>query len=161
MNNRKHPRLNEFDYTQPGGYFVTVCTKNKSKILCNILHDIKSNETSVELSAYGKIVDKYIKNINAVYDGVKVSKYVIMPNHLHILFVFNDLTDIERKGAARRTSLQTVIRSLKTMVTKEISKSIWQPSFYEKTVRTKRDFKDIWKYIDENPLKWVNDDYYI
>ncbi len=59
-----------------------------------------------------------------VYDGVKVSKYVIMPNHLHILFVFNDLLDIERKGAARRTSLQTIIRSLKTMVTKEIGKSI-------------------------------------
>ena len=84
-----------------------------------------------------------------------------MPNHIHILFVFNDLLDDGHKNAVQHTSLSTIIRSLKTMVTKEIGKSIWQPSFYEKIVRTKKDFKDIWKYIDENPLKWASDYYYV
>lgn len=73
---RKNIRLQGYDYSQSGLYYVTVCTDFKEKILWN--------ENS-DLSLVGKIVDDCIKFIDANYENVVIDKYCIMPNHIHLI----------------------------------------------------------------------------
>ena len=60
----------------------------------------------------------------------------------------------------RPTTLMTVIRSFKTLVTRELGRSIWQTSFYEHAIRCEEDHLRIWQYIDQNPARWADDEYY-
>ena len=158
---RKHPRLKNYDYSQNGCYFVTVCTKGKKHLLghINVGRDAHI-PPSTELSETGIAAEKYIQNINRVYANVSVEKYVIMPNHIHFLILIYDSDNGGMK--ASRPTLFTVIRSFKTMVTKEIGHSIWQDSYYDKIINNENGYFESWRYIDENPLKWTlqkGDDY--
>ncbi len=156
LNKRKHPRLKEFDYSTNGCYFATICVKDRKNLLGNI--EVGRDALippCIELTNIGNIVDKYIKNINCTYDDVWVDTYVIMPNHIHLLIVMQDNYGGMR---ASRPTLHTIIRSLKTMVTREIGYSIWQNSYYDHIIRNKNSYLEITKYIEENPLKWRNDE---
>ena len=82
---RKHPRLKEYDYSNDGGYFVTVCVKNKEKLLGEpVLIDGK-----IKLTPIGETAEKHIKAINSAYDGVRVDSYMIMPDHIHMLITIS------------------------------------------------------------------------
>lgn len=94
MDDRKSIRLREYDYSQNGTYFITICTKNKEKIFWKS-EDITNKETDksvgasiarpqYELSECGKVAEEGIKNIPKFYN-VKIESYVVMPNHIHIL----------------------------------------------------------------------------
>jgi len=128
----------------------------------------------VKLTEYGKIVDKHINIINTLGKGLTVDKYIIMPNHVHIIIVLGngvggggsgDCGNGERGGGAMKTSRPTtipnILRSFKTMVSKDIGFSLWQASFYDHVIRDEEDYLRIWKYIDENPLKWSEDEYFV
>ncbi len=83
---RKMPRLKNFDYNATGAYFITICTKNRAELLSKIVGvGVPDDPNCVELSPYGKIADKYIKQLNDFYEDISVDRYVIMPNHIHIL----------------------------------------------------------------------------
>lgn len=155
---RKHPRLKGYDYSQNGCCFVTVCVKNKQHLLgkVRVWRDAHI-PPSVDLSEIGKVAEKYIRNINSVYNNVTVENYVIMPNHIHFLFLFYDEPDPNGGMRASRPTLFTVIRSFKTMVTKEIGFSVWQESYYDEIIENENGYFDAWRYIDENPVKWVLD----
>ena len=77
---RKRIRLTDYDYSAPGAYFITICTREKRCILSRI-----SAGAAVVLSTEGQFVDRAIKNISVIYPGIAVDDYVIMPNHVHIL----------------------------------------------------------------------------
>ena len=66
IHNRKSVRLKNYDYSRQGMYFITICIKNKEKIL-----SIITNHYNIELQNIGKIVQKYIKNINIIYINVR------------------------------------------------------------------------------------------
>ena len=83
-----------------------------------------------------------------------IDNYVIMPNHIHFI-VFIDQPDETRK-----LSLTGLVRALKTLVSKETGCSIWQRSLFDHYIRNDRDYLRHWKYIEENPIKWVYDPYY-
>ncbi len=143
---RKHPRLKEYDYSNDSGYFVTVCVKNKEKLLGEpVLVNGK-----IKLTPIGETAEKHIKAINSAYDGVRVDSYMIMPDHIHMLITISG-----GMRACRPTSLQTVVRTFKTMVTREIGFSVWQTSFYEHIVRDEKDYTDIDNYIKANPQKYA------
>ena len=57
-------------------------------------------------------------------------------------------------------SISGIVKSFKTLVTKEIGKPIFQRSFYDHIIRGEEDFKEIWEYIDGNPQKWREDRFY-
>ena len=98
---RKDLRLKNYDYSECGAYFITICTRNRIKVLSNIVGGDVLDAPRVELTAYGKIVDKYINQLNDFYENVFVEQFVIMPNHIHlILFV--------REDGSSRTSTPTV-----------------------------------------------------
>lgn len=82
---RKHPRLKEYDYSNDGGYFVTVCVKNKEKLLGEpVLVNGK-----IKLTPICETAEKHIKAINSAYDGVRVDSYMIMPDHIHMLITIS------------------------------------------------------------------------
>ena len=74
-NNRKPTRIPEYDYSQNGIYFVTICTQNRQPILSHIVGD----DAHIVPTPYGDVVEKYIRNVP------EIEKYVIMPDHIHMI----------------------------------------------------------------------------
>ena len=85
LKKRKTPRYQSFDYNSVGVYFITICTQNRRCILSRIVGTGVLDCPQPELTRYGEIADKYIKQLNDFYEHLSVEKYVIMPNHIHIL----------------------------------------------------------------------------
>ena len=83
---RKPTRLRGYDYSTSGAYFLTICVKDKKQLLSKIIvgddaHIVPKNR----LTNIGLVCEKYINNINTKYENVSVDKYVIMPNHIHLI----------------------------------------------------------------------------
>ncbi len=150
---RKPTRLKEYDYSTPGAYFVTICTKDRKEILGKIVGGDALIAPKNKLTEIGRICDKYIKNINVKYQDVTVDNYVIMPNHIHLIISLHGTM----RASSPTANIQTIIRSLKTLITKEIGYSIWQRSFHDHIIRGEKDYKNIWEYVDKNVTNWKKD----
>ena len=163
---RKRNRLKEYDYSQNGAYFVTFCVKEHHCLLWERSVGAINNRPPVQvpLNAVGKTVEQAILNIETHYPGVTVEKYVVMPNHVHLLLLLQQYDVLGNPASGRLiiapTALSNIIRQLKSYVTKRLGQNIWQKSFHDHVVRNDADFRRIWTYIDENPLKWELDEYY-
>ena len=153
---RKHPRLKNYDYSQNGCYFVTICVKEKKHLLGRV--DVGRDAhipPQIILSMTGKVAEKYILNIEKAYQNILIENYVIMPNHIHRLLMFDSSLCDDGGMRASRPTLSTVVRSFKTMVTKEIGYSVWQDSFYDRVIDSVKGYEEVWNYIEENPYKWT------
>ncbi len=154
---RKQTRLQTYDYSQAAAYFVTICTKNHENLLWSNVGATIGRPHKMPLSKYGKIVDQAVQSIPIHYSTISVDNYVIMPNHIHLLLqIQNDQSG--RPMVAPTVS--TVIQQTKGVITKQIGFPIWQKSFYDHVIRNENDYAEIWEYIDNNPLKWQEDDFY-
>ena len=155
---RKRMRMAGYDYSTPARYFVTICTHNKEKILSDIhVGDDALIVPIAELTDCGKICDKYINSINDKYENITVEKYVIMPNHIHMIIYIGGTM----KASSPTIGLESIVRSFKRMVTKETGHSIMQRSYHDHIIRNETDYKNIWNYIESNPEKWADDCYYV
>ena len=152
-------RLPEYDYGANGAYFVTVCTEGKRCILGHVVGGGVLDAPYTRLSEYGIAAEKTLLEMSAFYKDVAIEKYVIMPNHVHLIIAIEPAAGGGVRSP-RPTNLLTVIRSFKTMVTRELGHSIWQTSFYDHVIRTEANYLRIWQYIDENPACWAEDEYY-
>jgi len=150
---RKRNRLRGHDYSQPGYYFITLCVEDMRCILGNV----GANCVRLNLSDYGKIIENEISLLSSVYDNVRVDKYIIMPNHIHMIIVIT-ASDSRRPQVA--PTLSTVVQQFKGSVTKKLKDSIWQRSFHDIIIRTRKQYEFVWRYIDENPIRWQADKYY-
>jgi len=176
---RKHIRLKRWDYATAGGYYITICTHGKRKLFWtdqSCKYDVGANCVRPPLSALGNIVANEIGKLSGVYDTMSVDKYVVMPNHLHIILVLGQGTGGRpqvaptdgnggRPQVAPTEGLGTptvsrIVKQFKGSVSKQIGSPIWQRSFYDHIIRDEADYLRIWEYIDTNPLKWEEDEYY-
>lgn len=151
--NRKSPRLKEYDYTKSGAYFVTFVTKNREKVLSEIVGAGLCARPHVHLTEIGSVTESAVNYINN-YEDYRVDKYIIMPNHVHLLI------QITAEGGHGDPPLQDVIGRLKSFVEKYYNGTLWQRSFYDHVIRNEDDYLNIWNYIDGNPSKWCEDKYY-
>lgn len=154
---RKPNRLPIFDYNTPGAYFITICTKGHKCILWDNVGASIARPLNLPLSNWGRIVNKAIDDIPNHYPAVSVDRYVIMPNHIHLLLQIH--TDLDGRPMVAPT-ISTVIQQFKGIVTKEIGHSIWQKLFHDHVIRSQRDYLKIWTYIEGNPLMWKEDCFY-
>jgi len=154
---RKNTRLREYDYASPGGYFITICTKDRRNLFWENVGATTGRPQDVCLSSYGKIVDIAIQNIPLHYEAVTVEHYVVMPNHIHLLLQIRCLDDGRPMVAP---TISTVMQQMKGYVTKRIGFPVWQKLFYDHVIRNEQDYLDICEYIENNPAKWKEDRFY-
>ena len=168
LKQRKPNRLKNYDYGQNGQYFVTICVDEKlpiTKILSKVepvgnavpgvpkksQNHAVPGDAKIILSNYGIITEKIILRMKDFYDCIKIDKYVIMPNHIHLLITIDDSG---APGTVHPT-LSQFIGTMKRMINKEIGVKIWQKSFHDHIIRDDNDYMVRWKYIDDNPAKWL------
>jgi REP element-mobilizing transposase RayT len=179
---RKRNRLRDFDYSQNGYYFVTICTKDRLNLLGEI-----GNGRSI-LNEYGSVVESSWLQIPNHYKNTELEEFVIMPNHIHgiIIIVGNaemrsvlnpkphtagnaemrfaqNCTHLKRQDRSKMY-LSKVIHSFKSSVTRKIRKDYqdyiwgWQKSFYDHVIRNDESLRKIRQYIINNPLNWHLDE---
>ena len=155
---RKHPRLKTYDYSRNGMYFVTICTKDKACILSRITEDGKN-----VLSGLGLETEAQIKNIPKRFNGFEIANYVIMPNHVHLIFsIFQRPPLIRADEYTKKPTLCDAVGALKSLTSRVCwekygAKHIFQKSFHEHIIRSDKALALINEYINTNPQKWRKD----
>jgi putative transposase len=180
---RKNVRMPFFDYSSPGGYFVTICVEGRK---CR-LGRIKDGE--IILNATGEIVREITEQMPQIFSQIIVDCYVIMPNHFHAVFNINYERDGEEMAAdsssaggtlsggttagGSRTAptgrapkpIGRIIGAFKTMTTKRINEKedtpgaqFWQRNYYEHVIRNDEELQKIRDYIIGNPVQWAADE---
>ena len=167
MHDRKSNRLAGYDYSQPGCYFVTFCVVDRLPLLRegpSLRTGAQCAPTCVfpPLTPAGQAVEQAILGISAHYENVAVEKYVVMPNHVHLLLCIHRPESNGRTLCAptKKTSVPQMIKMLKEIVTKRIGYSIWQKGYHDHIIRNDADYRRVWDYIDINPARWREDCYY-
>ena len=154
---RKSIRLNGYDYSSCGAYFITLCTKDKKKLFWNSVGTNCVRPNEAQLSEIGKLVDFEINKISSIYNAVLIDKYVVMPNHIHMIVMIQS-DEYGRPQVAPTVS--RIVKQFKGSISKQIGFPVWQRSYHDHIIRNQSDCDEIWQYIDENPLKWQSDCYY-
>ena len=104
------------------------------------------------LSKIGIVIENEIYKLNTVYENIKVDKYQIMPNHIHlIIFIYEDSNGRTQFAP----TISRIIKQFKGSITKQIGFSIWQKSFYDRIIRNEKEYQEVWNYIHNNPLKYL------
>ena len=138
---------------------MTICVKNRHEVLGTIDVDVGaiSNRPRMRLSEVGKIVKTEIAVLSQTYQNVVTDKFVIMPNHIHMIIC---ILECGTSGDGQQNAAPTVSRMInqwKRSVSLQIGFSIWQKSFHDHIIRNQEDYNRIWQYIEENPAKWEQD----
>jgi len=162
---RKRIRIKDCDYSQNGAYFVTICTADRDNLFGEI---VGANCVRLTLSNIGFVAEKEISALSNTYDYVCVDKYVVMPNHIHMLIIITVPDELNRQNTyaelGGRTqfapTISRIVKQYKGAITKKIGHSIWQKSYYDHIIRSEKDYRLIWRYIDENVTKWQEDRYF-
>ena len=152
INKRKKNRLQNYNYSNPRYYYITICTKNFVEYFGEI-----SNE-KMRLNELGKIADSKCREIPNHYDNVEIEIFKVMPNHIHLIIILKEINSETEKNKCGLIS--TVIKSLNGIITKEIRKSFdihfeLQRSFYDHVIRNEKTLFRMSSYIKHNELKWL------
>jgi putative transposase len=164
---RRSIRLPEYDYSQEGAYYISICAQDRKCLFGEIRNG------KIILSECGRIVENWWNTIPERYEGVVLDEYVIMPNHMHAIIVINGDTDngvgaihelplrIKRRGMI----LPKIIGYFKMNTAKQINqmtnatgRTVWQRNYLEHVIRNEKSLYIIREYIRNNPLYWAADD---
>ncbi len=172
IHHRKSIRLKNYDYSQAGLYFVTICTQNQLHLFGEIVND------EMVLNDAGGMVEKWYSELENKFHDMKCRQMVVMPNHIHFIMqnvgadlrVCPDITTGEcRQGEHIGSPLHRVVQWFKTMTTNEyirgvknnywqrFDKKLWQRNYWEHIVRNENEYNHIAQYIMDNPKKWALD----
>jgi putative transposase len=164
---RRSIRLKEYDYSQAGAYFVTICAEHRE---C-LFGDIVGGE--MRLNAIGHATMECWGALPQHFPHAELDEFVVMPNHVHgILVIVDDgrgtacrAPTTEQFGNPISGSLATIVRSFKSAVTKRINEmrdtqgaNAWQRNYYEHIIRNERELERIRTYIVGNPAMWDKDE---
>ncbi len=170
---RRSIRLPGYDYSQPGAYFITICTHNREYLFGDVA------DGKMILNEFGNVAQQCWLEIPQHFKHVKLDAYVIMPNHVHgIIFIVGSRhhnvgarhavpLQFEQFGKPVPGSIATIIRSYKSAVSKQINQirqtpgmPVWQRNYYEHIIRNEMDLHRIRQYIMNNPKNWEMDENY-
>ncbi|MBL8092279.1 MAG: hypothetical protein JNJ43_18240 [Anaerolineales bacterium] len=183
---RRSIRLKGYDYSQAGGYYVTIVTWHRDLLFGEIVNG------EMKLNQSGNVVHECWYEIPNHFENVQLGAFVIMPNHVHgIIFIVerrgtvsvpeengenkisnnNKMTDETLGGETPplRTfnpTLGQIVAYFKYQSTKKMNASsntgvvtkFWQRNYYEHIIRNEKDLKNKTEYIEANPMLWEQDD---
>jgi len=150
-------RLQGYDYSRPGTYFITICAKDNEMMFGEI------TSSHMALSEYGSIVQTILERTNQAYRTLLLETFIVMPNHIHMLIYITDPGDQLRRNTDGRpysAIMPTFVRTLKTLTTKALGFSLWQRSYYDNIVHDDTEREIIRQYIKNNPTTWEKDRFY-
>ncbi|MFN2396395.1 MAG: transposase [Bacteroidales bacterium] len=155
-------RLSGWDYSSPGRYFITICTKEMISYFGYIDAGV------MHLNDLGKFSSEYMKRINDHYENFKVHNYVVMPNHLHAIIEIRKRTSDKSQaefGPLVSKSLSSLINQYKGKITKYANENNlpwggWQERFHDHIIRNDFTYNKIYQYISQNPSNWQSDRYF-
>jgi putative transposase len=157
--NRRSIRLPEYDYSQPGAYFVTIVAWHREYLFGEVVNG------EIILNKYGLVAKQQWEKLPKRFPNIELGAFVVMPNHVHIII---RIIEVSRRHEAFQKpvkgSIPTVIRSYKSAVSYRINLMrgtqdipVWQRNYYEHIIRNEKDLKNITDYIHANPLLWEQD----
>ena len=142
---RKHPRLKTYDYSQNGGYFITICTKNRVPLFWN---------EQGGLSSAGQLALECLREIPTHIQGLSVDISCVMPDHVHLILMIESVGPPYMAADRSKQTLSRAIQQYKAAVSRRCGqKGIWQPGFYDHVIRNFSDLEEIRNYIANNPLR--------
>ncbi len=166
LHHRKTTRLKNYDYSQCGIYFITICIfEHKSKLG-------KIENQVMVLNQFGNIVLEEILKTEIIRPEIKIHDFVIMPNHLHLVI---EILNVEKssliieipENRMKPKSISSFVSGFKAAVTVRINKindtqgsPFWQRNYYDNIIRNEKSYNKVMQYIKDNPIKWTSDKYY-
>jgi REP element-mobilizing transposase RayT len=186
IHHRRSILLKDYDYSQPGAYFITLVTKSRVTLFGEII------EGQMVLNRYGEIAHGTWIDLPRHYPHVVLDAFVIMPNHIHAIIVLRD-NDVGRGGSiqlfnstpikttsdrfrthageetrpyynATSHGLPEIVRAFKSFSARRINKmrrstglTVWQRNYYERIIRNQAELDSIRLYIMDNPRRWAAD----
>jgi putative transposase len=154
-------RLQGWDYSCNGYYFVTLCIKNREYIFGEIENGV------MFLSDLGKTAEQCWRDIPDHFPFAKPDSYVIMPNHMHGIVIIDkkgisNVDGTPNKFGPQSKNLGSIIRGFKIGVKKQASINgfhfDWQSRFHDRIIRDENELWNIRNYIQNNPQKWNEDE---
>jgi len=144
IHHRRSIRLKGYDYARDGAYFVTIVTWQREMLFGEVVDGV------MVLNDMGEIVREEWERAPIVRPYIELGAYVVMPNHIHGILIFN---------------VGAVIGQFKSIVTKRINTlhnspgvPVWQRNYYDRIIRNEREMSRIWDYIEANPARWEKDE---
>ena len=179
VHHRRSIRLHGFDYSQPGAYFITICTRGREPLFGAVVDGV------MVMNDAGMMVEKYWCELPNKFSGIYVGEYVVMPNHFHgIVHIVGALlaappisappisasciqdAGLDRGAASSAPTLGTIMRRFKSMSAIAVNRSmnregqpLWQRNYYEHIIRHEQAYEAIADYIHHNPQRWQDDVY--
>ena len=166
---RKDLRLKQYDYSSAGAYFVTICVKDRIRLLSDIIKPVgvgALDDPQIRLTPIGEIVEKYLLSSENI-PGVKIDRYVIMPDHIHAIIFLDPDKYILRQGGSSRAPTPTnemlphIVSTFKRFCNKEIGNNIFQRGYIDHIIRDRQDYEEYLRYIRDNPARWCHDELYV
>jgi len=187
---RRSIRLSNYDYSQSGAYFITICTHQREWLFGEILNE------KMLLKEFGNIARSEWLKTPKIRANIELGEFIIMPNHTHGIIWIKDYkvdckgvldgeegSEVDSKGVLQYAPTTTptytsnfespsktigaIIRGYKSSVTKQINTirklpgfAVWQRNYYEHIIRNEEDLYNITQYIKNNPSNWDKDDLY-
>jgi len=171
---RRSIRIPNFDYSQDGWYFVTICSHQRERLFGDVVDGV------MVINKFGDIVNSEWIRTAQLRHYITLDEFVVMPNHIHGIININidgvgahgnvplHKPQIEKFGKSTKNSIPTIVKLFKSTITKQINEirhspgvHIWQKNYYEHIIRDEIDLNRIRQYIQNNPLKWPEDKYFI
>lgn len=168
---RKSIRLQGYDYSQAGLYFITVCTHNRMPLFGEIV------DGQMQFNKSGIVADEEWRKTEHIRSNIVLHEFVIMPNHVHGIIELvgahcmrpECANSDEQPGRVQRApTVGDVVRGFKSSVTKRLNaisgtsgQRFWQRNYYEHIIRNEDAYLKIAEYIQTNPQRWETDTYYV
>ena len=158
---RKPNRCASWDYSNNGKYFITICTEQRKCILGKgIVGDGVLDVPRVELTENGKLCVKHIEEMNSIYSDIQTEKFIVMPNHVHMIITIDKSQGTSRTPSPTNELIPRYISTLKRLTNKDFGENVWERSYHDHIIRSDDEYSKIWQYIDSNAVKWQNDCFY-
>ena len=93
----------------------------------------------IKLTMYGEIIEKQIKDINKIYNDIRIENYIIMPNHVHMIIeLARQESGSSRTPTPTNAKIPIIVSTLKRLTNKKIENKIWQKNYYEHIIRNEK-----------------------
>lgn len=151
---RRSIRLKNYDYSQAGLYFLTICVRNKHCLFGQV------ENGKMILNDAGKMIENEWLKIPDLFPNTNLEEYVVMPNHFHAILEIvnqNEKRLGDMVGAFQSITTVEYIRGVKKYGWKRFDRKLWQRNYWEHIIRGWNAYSNISNYIIENPSKWKND----